>query len=120
MATLWTTVRQVRLLLIAELRMKEKTKKTLLAVCGRGLGLVGAVEEFAVEELDPHHGEDEQEQHVHDQDVEHISATRDKLKNMAEEMYGTFLYDKRMPTENKVAEKGTKTVKYKLIVKIYF
>ncbi len=70
--------------------MEWKAKEPLLAVCGRGLGLVGAVEEFAVEELDPHHGEDEEEQHVHDQDVEHISASRDKLKNMAEEMYGTF------------------------------
>jgi hypothetical protein len=75
-----------RLLLIPELRMEGKEKETLLAVCGRGLGLVGAVEEFAVEELDPHHGEDEEEQHVHDQDVEHISASRDKLKNMAKDM----------------------------------
>ena len=48
-------------------------KLNLLAVCGRGLGLIRTVEELPVEELDPHHGEDEEEQHVHDQDVEHIS-----------------------------------------------
>ena len=36
------------------------------------LGLVGAVEELPVEELDPDHGEDEQKEDVDDQNVEHI------------------------------------------------
>ena len=46
----------------------------LLTVGGSGFGLVAAVEELAVEQLHAHHGKDQQEQHVHDQNVEHISA----------------------------------------------
>ena len=34
--------------------------------------LVGAVKEFAVEELDGHDGKDEVEEHVDDQDVENV------------------------------------------------
>lgn len=36
------------------------------------LGLVGAVEELPLEELHGHHGEDEHEEHVHDEDVENV------------------------------------------------
>lgn len=36
------------------------------------LGRICAVEEFSVEELDANHGEDEQEQDVDDENVEHI------------------------------------------------
>ena len=45
----------------------------LLAVLGSGFAVVAAEEELAVEQLDPHHRKDEEEQHVHDQDIEHIS-----------------------------------------------
>ena len=45
----------------------------LLAVLGSGFAMVAAEEELAVEQLDPHHRKDEEEQHVHDQDIEHIS-----------------------------------------------
>ena len=45
----------------------------LLAVLGSGFAMVATEEELPVEELDPHHGEDEEKQHVHDQDIEHIS-----------------------------------------------
>ena len=43
-----------------------------LALCCRRLGLVVAEEELAVEELDPDHGEDEEEEQVDDQDVKHV------------------------------------------------
>lgn len=36
------------------------------------LGLVGAVEELPLEELHGHHGKDEHEEHVHDEDVENV------------------------------------------------
>ena len=44
----------------------------LLAVLGSGFAVVAAEEELAVEQLDPNHRKDEEEQHVHDQDIEHI------------------------------------------------
>lgn len=43
-----------------------------LAVFLGVLALVGAVEKFAVEQLDGHDGEDEMEEHVDDQDVEDV------------------------------------------------
>ena len=44
----------------------------LLTVLGVVLALVIAVEELPVEQLDSHHGEDELEEGVDDEDVEHI------------------------------------------------
>lgn len=35
-------------------------------------GGIRTIEELSVEKLDPNHGEDEQEEHIHDQDIEHI------------------------------------------------
>ena len=46
--------------------------KYSLALLRAVLGRVRAVEELPVEQLDADHGEDEQEEHVDDQDVEHI------------------------------------------------
>ena len=44
----------------------------LLTVLGIVLALVVAVEELPVEQLDSHHGEDELEEGVDDEDVEHV------------------------------------------------
>lgn len=42
------------------------------AVILKLLGLIGAVEELALEELHSHHSEDEHEEHVDDEDVEYV------------------------------------------------
>lgn len=49
------------------------------------LGLIRAVEELALEELDGHHSEDEHEEHVDDEDVEDVfervhNAVKDSLE----------------------------------------
>ena len=57
----------------------------LLAILGSAFGLVVAEEELPVEELDPDHGKDEQEEDVDDEDVEDIlewdhDAVKDSLE----------------------------------------
>ena len=60
-------------------------KRASLALVGVFLALVGAEEELSIEKLDSNHSEDEVEQEVHDQDVEHVlervdDAVEDRLQ----------------------------------------
>ena len=55
-----------------EARERQVSAINLLALLGVVLRLVVAVEELAVEELDTHHGKDEKEKDVDNENVEHI------------------------------------------------
>ena len=60
-------------------------QSNLLAILGSAFGLVVAEEELPVEELDPDHGKDEQEEDVDDEDVEDVlewdhDAVKDSLE----------------------------------------
>ena len=64
--------------------MDPKLRHSLALLCIL-LALVGAVEELSIEELDGYHSEDEVEEEVHHQDVEHIlegvdDAVKDSLQ----------------------------------------
>ena len=60
-------------------------QSNLLAILGSAFGLVVAEEELPVEELDPDHGKDEQEEDVDDEDVEDIlEGDHDTVKDSLE------------------------------------
>lgn len=61
------------------------------AVFLQSFGLVGAVEEFALEELNSDNSEDEHEEHVDDEDVQNVlQRVHDTVEHRLEKVHAPF------------------------------